>query len=149
MPVGCTEPMAGSHWADTESCQRRTSATRRPHRHPQPRAPLPPPRTGRHPRHPPATPRGGAGAGGAAAGEGRGGGGGQSRAPSRSQRRSPPVGCAPLPAGVQECAASAIRGQGEMLKAPAPPPSPPPSSHRTLFNSTYAYTCSLMHLNLP
>ncbi|CAN0201596.1 unnamed protein product, partial [Bubo scandiacus] len=51
--------MAGSHWADTESCQRRTSVTRRLHHHPQPHAPLPPPRTGRHPR------RGGAGTGGA------------------------------------------------------------------------------------
>ncbi|XP_054371411.1 actin nucleation-promoting factor WASL-like isoform X2 [Molothrus ater] len=45
--------MAGSHWAGTERCQRRTSVTRRLHRHPPPHAPLPPPRTGRRQAPPP------------------------------------------------------------------------------------------------
>lgn len=80
MPVGCTEPMAGSHWAGTERCQRRTSVTRRLHRHPPPHAPLPPPRTGRR--------------------QVKGDGRGERAEPAPRPRPAPRVGCALLFPGV-------------------------------------------------
>lgn len=72
--------MAGSHWAGTERCQRRTSVTRRLHRHPPPHAPLPPPRTGRR--------------------QVKGDGRGDRAEPAPRAQPAPQVGCALLFPGV-------------------------------------------------
>lgn len=143
MPVGCTEPMAGSHWAGTERCQRRTSVTRRLHRHPPPRCP----RRGR-----------------AGKGDGRG-----ARGTAGTPTAASPAGglCPPFSGGGDDGERDSLGiwwggggGQGEMpaVRRPqpgAPRPPPPPSIlralHRALlfFCHTFLHHPTHGHLHLP
>lgn len=124
--------MAGSHWAGTERCQRRTSVTRRLHRHPPPHAPLPPPRTGRR----------------QVKGDGRGG---EGRADTPTAASLAGGVCPPFSGGGDddECDSSGIWGGWRVgtercpgCDAPSPtlPPSPlPPSSLRALHRALFFF----------